>query len=324
MVRFFSLLRSSLSQLLLPSSRDRKRNAFRNTIIQDTFLNRPKSHRALLESLEPRHLMAAVPIANNDTAYYTDITTDLVVTTSSTPAHLLANDLDIDGGSITSSLVSNPTSGTIIAFGTNGTFTYRPNTGFTGIDSFTYKTHDGSLDSNLATVTIAVGTKLLAGQNLDNKTSINSQLTTGNLSLIEQVTPEHSLVYRSDSLSKPIITVDTQLAPGVSVPTATPAIVHWSRLAVILIHSRAKRASSVISQRLDCSRASSTPMPTRLVSPTPIATAILSPTSLSQLRTHLVGSRISITHPAKSAASRTTQDARRRSPSVAGISPATH
>ena len=62
--------------------------------------------------------MAAVPIANNDAAYYTDIITDLVVTTCSTPAHLLANYLDIDGGSITSSLVSNPTSGTIIAFKT--------------------------------------------------------------------------------------------------------------------------------------------------------------------------------------------------------------
>ena len=66
--------------------------------------------------------------ANNDAAFYTSISTDLVVSTSSTPAHLLANDLDIDGGAITSSVVANPTSGTLITFGTNGTFTYRPNT----------------------------------------------------------------------------------------------------------------------------------------------------------------------------------------------------
>ena len=147
--------------------------------------------------------MAAVPIANNDAAFYTSISTDLVVSTSSTPAHLLANDLDIDGGSITTSLVTNPASGTLIAFGTNGTFTYRPNTGFSGIDSFTYKVNDGSLDSNVAKVTIAVGTKLLAEQNLDSNIvnnlpspsgsgpgSAGGIVTTGNLSLTEQLTPD--------------------------------------------------------------------------------------------------------------------------------------
>ena len=215
------------------ASRKLKRTAFHQALIENSSSrfrnNRWRTlQRALLESLEPRHLMAAVPIANNDAAFYTSISTDLVVSTSSTPAHLLANDLDIDGGSITSSLVSNPTSGTIIAFGTNGTFTYRPNTGFAGIDSFTYKTNDGSFDSNVATVTIAVGTKLIAGQSLDNKTGVNSQLTTGNLSLTEQVTPDQSLVYRDNSLSKPIITVDTQLAPGVSVPSDITAQLTFS------------------------------------------------------------------------------------------------
>jgi len=167
--------------------------------------------------------MAAVPIANNDSAFYTSISTDLIVSTSSIPAHLLANDLDIDGGAITSCVVVNPTSGTLIAFGTNGTFTYRPNTGFVGIDYFTYKVNDGSLDSNVATVTIAVGTKMLAAQNLASNTGIHSQLTTGNLVLTESITPDQTLVYRSDSLSKPIIIVETQLAPGVSVPSAVTA-----------------------------------------------------------------------------------------------------
>ena len=219
------------------ASREFKRTAFRQALIENSRFrfrnNRGRTlHRALFESLEPRHLMAAVPIANNDAAFYTSVSTDLVVSTSSTPAHLLANDLDIDGGSITSSLVSNPTSGTIIAFGTNGTFTYRPNTGFAGIDSFTYKTNDGSLDSNVATATIAVGTKLLARQNhdsniVDNLPSPSGRgvggeggiVTTGNLSLTEQLTPDQSLVYRDNSLAKPIITVETQLAPGIAVPS---------------------------------------------------------------------------------------------------------
>jgi len=170
--------------------------------------------------------MAAVPIATNDSAFYTNVGTDLVVTTSSSPAHLLANDLDIDGGSMTSGVVANPTSGTIIAFGTNGTFTYRPNSGFVGVDSFTYKVNDGSLDSNVATVLIAVGTNLLARQNLEsnlNSSTGDGLLTSGGLQLVEQLTPDQSLVYRSDSLVKPIITVETQLAPGTGTPSAVTA-----------------------------------------------------------------------------------------------------
>ena len=64
----------------------------------------------LIEHLEPRHLMAAVPVARDDAAFYTNVGTDLVVTTSSSPAALLANDFDIDGGALTPSVVSNPTS----------------------------------------------------------------------------------------------------------------------------------------------------------------------------------------------------------------------
>ena len=45
----------------------------------------------------------------------------------------------------------------------------------------------------------------------------------GNVQLGEQITPDQTLVYRSDSLAKPIIAVETQLAPGVPVPDAIPA-----------------------------------------------------------------------------------------------------
>ena len=52
----------------------------------------------LLEVLEPRHMMAAAPVAYNDRAFFTTSGTDLVVNVASSPAPLLANDLDIDGG----------------------------------------------------------------------------------------------------------------------------------------------------------------------------------------------------------------------------------
>lgn len=183
-----------------------------------------------IEALEQRNLMAAVPIANDDLAYFTNSGTDLVVSTSSNPGPVIANDVDIDLGSKTASVVANPTSGSLLSFGTNGTFTYRPNSGFVGVDSFTYKINDGTLNSNVATVRIAVGTRLLARQNLDSnvltntsaQTSVQPDVTSGGLQLSEQVTPDQTLVYRSNALSKPIIVVETKLAPG-ALPTALTA-----------------------------------------------------------------------------------------------------
>jgi len=112
--------------------------------------------------------MAAAPVARDDSAYFTTLNTDLVVTSSSSPAYLLANDFDVDGGAQTLSVLTSPTNGTLVAFNSSGTFTYRPNTGFTGVDSFTYKFNDRTLDINMAVASIAVGTKLLADQSRDN------------------------------------------------------------------------------------------------------------------------------------------------------------
>ena len=68
---------------------------------------------------------------------------------------VLANDSDPDGDIIIALLVSGPANGTV-NLNPDGSFTYTPNAGFVGTDSFTYKASDGKLDSNLATVTITV------------------------------------------------------------------------------------------------------------------------------------------------------------------------
>jgi hypothetical protein len=93
------------------------------------------------------------PVAADD-SYATPINTLLTV-----PAPgLLANDTDVDSGSLTVVLppVTNPTNGTL-SLNTDGSFTYTPNPGFTGADSFTYRASDGFATSNIATVTITVG-----------------------------------------------------------------------------------------------------------------------------------------------------------------------
>ena len=68
---------------------------------------------------------------------------------------VLANDSDPDGDMIIALLVSGTANGTV-NMSPDGSFTYTPNAGFIGTDTFTYKASDGKLDSNLATVTITV------------------------------------------------------------------------------------------------------------------------------------------------------------------------
>ena len=69
--------------------------------------------------------------------------------------NVLANDRDPEGKPLTAVRVSGPTKGTL-TLNANGTFTYRPNAGFVGTDSFTYRASDGLATSNVATVTITV------------------------------------------------------------------------------------------------------------------------------------------------------------------------
>ena len=62
---------------------------------------------------------------------------------------------DPDGNALTLRIVSQPSNGTVSLSGT--TATYFPFAGFSGSDAFTYAAWDGSIDSNLATVTVNVG-----------------------------------------------------------------------------------------------------------------------------------------------------------------------
>ncbi len=68
---------------------------------------------------------------------------------------VLANDNDPNGNAVSAVKVANPVNG-IVTLNGNGGFTYTPNAGYAGADSFTYRANDGSLDSNTATVSITV------------------------------------------------------------------------------------------------------------------------------------------------------------------------
>ena len=166
-------------------------------------------------------MLTSVPVAMPDPLYGTAVNTDLVIST--TPAGIVNNDFDADGNSLSASVVANPANGSLISFNSNGTFTYRPNTSFTGIDTFTYKVSDGANDSNIATVSIAVGGNFGPRTNLDESPQ-NGMLLNGALTLSHPLTLGHELVYRSDTVDPhPNVVLETSLLSSSNVPDSIDA-----------------------------------------------------------------------------------------------------
>jgi VCBS repeat-containing protein len=91
------------------------------------------------------------PVAGNDTA--------LVALNTSTRIDVRANDSDVDGPSLTTTVLMGPAHGTV-AVNADGSLQYNPTTGYTGSDTITYRLGDGSDNSNTATVAITVATNI--------------------------------------------------------------------------------------------------------------------------------------------------------------------
>ena len=68
---------------------------------------------------------------------------------------VLGNDSDPDGDPLTAVLVTGPSHGSL-TLNANGSFTYTPAADYAGADSFSYRASDGTLTSNVATVTLTV------------------------------------------------------------------------------------------------------------------------------------------------------------------------
>ena len=114
------------------------------------------------------------PVAVSDGPYAASKNIPLMVTAGS---GLLANDTDANSDALTAIKVSNPFNGTVTV-NPDGSFTYTPNTGFTGIDSFTYKTNDGTADSNVAIVSFTVTNTAPVAVNDAYSLNENTPLTT--------------------------------------------------------------------------------------------------------------------------------------------------
>ncbi len=96
---------------------------------------------------------------------------------------VLGNDTDAQTDPLSVALDAGPSHGSVTLDATGG-FTYTPAAGYTGPDSFTYHANDGSLDSNVATVSISV--RQIASGSLFNgsfETDFTAWTIIGNLSI---------------------------------------------------------------------------------------------------------------------------------------------
>lgn len=95
-------------------------------------------------------LHAAPPVANDD-SYGTNQDQSLEVAAPG----VLGNDTDADGNTLTAAVTSEPGNGALV-LQPDGAFSYTPQAGFYGTDSFSYEANDGTSSSGVAIVTLTV------------------------------------------------------------------------------------------------------------------------------------------------------------------------
>ena len=118
----------------------------------------------------------AAPVADDD-AYATPFDTPLTVVAAQ---GVLVGDTDVDGGPLTAGSASNPPKGSV-TLNADGSFTYTPDAGATGTDTFTYTVTDnhGATDTGLVTVTIGANPNIAPVAGDDNyDTAFNTPLVT--------------------------------------------------------------------------------------------------------------------------------------------------
>jgi hypothetical protein len=91
-----------------------------------------------------------------------------VSTAKNTAKAITLSGSDLEGSNLTYAVATQPAYGTLSGTGAN--WTYTPNTGYWGSDSFTFRVNDGALDSPPATVSILVGGISATGGTVTNYT----------------------------------------------------------------------------------------------------------------------------------------------------------
>ena len=126
---------------------------------------------------------------------------------------VLHNDIDAEHDPMTAVLVTDVTDG-LLVLNANGTFTYTPDGGFSGVDSFTYKANDGTVDSATVTVTLNVNsiddeTATVVNQSMTvNEGSTNTALSLTELQSTDADTDNATLIYTVGDVSNGSLTIN--------------------------------------------------------------------------------------------------------------------
>jgi hypothetical protein len=121
------------------------------------------------------------------------------------PPGVLGNDTDVDNDVLSAVLVSGPTNGALnrnVGDSFDGSFTYTPNTGFSGTDTFTYRADDGSESENSSSDVVTVTIKVNNPAEQTAKVTNFSDTCEVTLTVTHNATTEDSFVIRSDDFLK--------------------------------------------------------------------------------------------------------------------------
>jgi VCBS repeat-containing protein len=119
---------------------------------------------------------------------------------------VLANDSDADDSTLTASVTTRPSHGTV-TMATDGSFDYAPDAGYWGTDSFTYDAWDGGAYSNTATVYLTVSAVGVSAPITSPDAYVcrsNSVLTVGRRGVLDNDTDPNGAAMVASILSKPI------------------------------------------------------------------------------------------------------------------------
>lgn len=158
------------------------------------------------------------PIATDD-AVTTDLDTPVVI-------DLLINDFDLDGVLDASStkVLGGPGNGSVIIDPSNGFATYTPDTGFVGIDNFTYEVCDDDSLCDNAFVTIEIVSFLLppVAEN-DSEFTVANMPVDINM-LVNDSDPDGTLVSSTATVTRPPSNGTVTIDPATGIATYLPDI----------------------------------------------------------------------------------------------------
>ena len=146
-----------------------------------------------------------VPANESPEAVADHLTTRIDTPRVITPADLVGNDTDPDGDGLTPYVVSDPIYGTL-TLDLGGTYTYAPDPGFEGYDTFYYTAFDGQADSTPTAVLV-----LVTGQSNGNTPPVAGYDSLGtDIDTPLTIDPDALLVNDFDADGDPLAVVVTQ------------------------------------------------------------------------------------------------------------------